>query len=265
MSASTLFYNLTPALRANVSVNTDFAETEVDQRRVNLTRFPLFFEEKRDFFLEGSGFFDFSREPDEAVVPFFSRRIGLDDRGAPQPIDVGAKLTGQAGAFDVGCPAGADGDTDHQPGEDFSVVRLRRRVFEQSYVGGLYTRRSARAGGDVDRHTAGVDFELETSQFRGDQNLELSGFYLWTSSPGADDTAATASGSPIPTIRSRAEIAVRELQPNYDPALGFVERAATSALRRAPSIRGGLAAIPGCVRSGARSSSTFINDSTNRR
>ena len=83
------FYNVTPALRANVSINTDFAETEVDQRRVNLTRFPLFFEEKRDFFLEGSGFFDFSREPDEAVVPFFSRRIGLDDRGIQQPIDVG--------------------------------------------------------------------------------------------------------------------------------------------------------------------------------
>ena len=96
------FYNLTPALRANLSVNTDFAETEVDERRVNLTRFPLFFEEKRDFFLEGSSFFDFAREPDESVMPFFSRRIGRDDNGAPQRIDFGAKLTGQAGAFDVG-------------------------------------------------------------------------------------------------------------------------------------------------------------------
>ena len=77
------FYSLTPALRANLSVNTDFAETEVDVRRVNLTRFPLFFEEKRDFFLEGSSFFDFAREPDESVIPFFSRRIGLErQRGA---------------------------------------------------------------------------------------------------------------------------------------------------------------------------------------
>src|SRR5688572_12653816 len=143
------FYNLTPALRANVSVNTDFAETEVDQRRVNLTRFPLFFEEKRDFFLEGSSFFDFSREPDEEVVPFFSRRIGLDDRGAPQKIDVGAKLTGQTGGFDVGFLQVRTADSGRQPGEDVSVVRLRRRAFEQSYVGALYTRRSARLTGDI--------------------------------------------------------------------------------------------------------------------
>ena len=97
-----VFYNLTPALRLNVSVNTDFAETEVDERRVNLTRFPLFFEEKRDFFLEGSSYFDFGRVPDETVVPFFSRQIGRDARGRAQRIDLGTKLTGRAGAFDVG-------------------------------------------------------------------------------------------------------------------------------------------------------------------
>ena len=219
------FYNVTPALRANVSINTDFAETEVDQRRVNLTRFPLFFEEKRDFFLEGSGFFDFSREPDEAVVPFFSRRIGLDDRGIQQPIDVGAKLTGQQGAFDVGFLQVRTADTDLQPGEDMSVVRLRRRAFEQSYVGALYTRRSARLAGDTDRHTAGLDFELATSKFRGNQNVELSGFYLWTSSlENADDTSGYGFRLAYPNDPFSAEIAVRELQPNYDPAIGFVER-----------------------------------------
>jgi hypothetical protein len=219
------FYNLTPALRANVSVNTDFAETEVDQRRVNLTRFPLFFEEKRDFFLEGSSFFDFSREDEEAVVPFFSRRIGLDDRGTPQPIDAGAKLTGQAGAFDVGVLQVRTAESGPRLGEDFSVVRVRRRAFEQSYVGATYTRRSARIRGDVDRHTAGVDFELATSRFRGDQNLELSGFYLWTSSPErADDTVAYGLRLAYPNDPFTAQIALRELQPNYDPAVGFVER-----------------------------------------
>ena len=218
------FYNLTPALRANLSVNTDFAETEVDQRRVNLTRFPLFFEEKRDFFLEGSGFFDFSREDEEAVVPFFSRRIGLDERGTPQGIDAGAKLTGQAGAFDVGVLQVRTSSA-HGTGEDFSVGRIRRRLFEQSYVGGLYTRRSARLRGDVDRHTAGLDVELATSRFRGSQNLELSGFYLWTSSPAqADDTAAYGVRLAYPNDPFTAEIAVRELQPNYDPGVGFVER-----------------------------------------
>src|SRR4029077_1434729 len=88
-------YRITPQLKGNFTLNTDFAETEVDQRRVNLTRFPLFFPEKRDFFLEGSGFFDFSREPGNTVNPFFSRRIGLDPNGNPRRIVYGAKLTGQ--------------------------------------------------------------------------------------------------------------------------------------------------------------------------
>ena len=220
-----MFYNLTPALRANVSLNTDFAETEVDQRQVNLTRFPLFFEEKRDFFLEGSSFFDFGREPGNAVLPFFSRRIGLDPDGRPQRIDVGAKLTGQAGPFDVGVLQVRTGEHDLLPGEDFSVVRVRRRAFQQSYVGGMYTRRSARAAGDVDRHTAGVDFELQTSTFRGSQNLELSGMYLWTSTPlDTGNSGAYAVRVSYPNDPLSARLSVRELQDFYDPAIGFYER-----------------------------------------
>ena len=94
-----LFYNVTPELRANFTLNTDFAETEVDDRRVNLTRFPLRFPEKRDFFLDGSNFFDLSTA---GVTPFFSRRIGLDAEGNPQRIVYGVKLMGQAGAHDIG-------------------------------------------------------------------------------------------------------------------------------------------------------------------
>jgi hypothetical protein len=221
-----LFYNLTPALRANISLNTDFAETEVDQRRVNLTRFPLFFEEKRDFFLEGSSFFDFGREPGEAVVPFFSRRIGLDERGTPQRIDVGAKLTGQAGAFDIGVLQVRTGESNGlAAGEDFSVLRVRRRAFQQSYIGGIYTRRAARSIGLPDRHTAGVDFELQTSTFRGSQNLELSGLYLHTTNPL--DTGASGGWAlrlDYPNDPLSARISFRELDDNYDPAVGFVER-----------------------------------------
>ena len=220
-----VFYNLTPALRANISLNTDFAETEVDQREVNLTRFPLFFEEKRDFFLEGSSFFDFGREPGNAVLPFFSRRIGLDEEGRPQRIDLGAKLTGQAGPFDVGVLQVRTAEHDLLPGEDFSVVRVRRRAFQQSYIGGIYTRRSARAPGDVDRHTAGVDFELQTSTFRGSQNLELSGNYLWTSNPlETGNSGAYALRFSYPNDPLSARISVRELQDFYDPAIGFYER-----------------------------------------
>ena len=222
------FYNVTPALRLNVSVNTDFAETEVDERRVNLTRFPLFFEEKRDFFLEGSGYFDFGRVPGETIVPFFSRQIGRDARGRTQRIDAGAKLTGRTGAFDVGVLQVRTGsnDDEEQFGEDFSVVRVRRRMFTQSYAGALYTRRAARLSGADARHTAGVDVGLNTSTFRGNRNLEFSAFYLWNTNH--EDVTGGSSGYgallSYPNDPWTASFSTLQLEPGYDPAVGFVRR-----------------------------------------
>src|SRR5690625_5548064 len=85
-------YNITPSNRTSLTINTDFAETEVDQRRVNLTRFPLYFPEQRDFFLEGANIFSFA--PSSNIIPFFSRRIGLEE-GNPIPVQVGAKVLGR--------------------------------------------------------------------------------------------------------------------------------------------------------------------------
>ena len=112
-----IFYSVTPGLRANFTVNTDSAQTDVDQRQVNLTQYSLFFPEKRTFFLEGASLFDFgtvpqvgggvgggfSRPVDNSLIPFFSRRIGLDAGGNPQKIDYGVKAFGQIGRQDIGC------------------------------------------------------------------------------------------------------------------------------------------------------------------
>ena len=147
-------YSITPQLKGNFTINTDFAETEVDQRRVNLTRFPLFFPERRNFFLEGTTFFDFAREPGNAIIPFFSRRIGLVN-GQPQRIDYGAKVTGQVGANDVGLIHVRTAGSDRLIGEDFTILRTKRRFFQQSYVGMLYTRRAERDTTNPDRYTAG--------------------------------------------------------------------------------------------------------------
>src|SRR5204863_8529037 len=129
----------------NLTVNTDFAQTEVDQRLTNLTRFPTFFPEKRDFFLDGSTFFDFqSAALGNSVIPFFSRRIGLDESGMPQKIDVGGKLAGQFGRTDVGAlfvrtgreeRMGPNRGKEIVAGEDFTVVRAKRRILRQSYIG----------------------------------------------------------------------------------------------------------------------------------
>ena len=227
-------YNLTSGLRANMSINTDFAETEVDQRQVNLTRFPLFYPEKRTFFLEGANMFVFSRETGNSVTPFFSRRIGLDDSGVPQPIDYGAKLTGHAGAFDVGVLQVGTRDRGRVPGEDFTVVRSQRRFWRQSYVGALLTNRSDAAA--PSRQTLGVDAALATSTFLGHQVVEVSGFYLNTTKlPGSKGGAAFGARINMPNDAINWHLFVREVQDGYDPAVGFVDRRAYREI--APDIR----------------------------
>jgi hypothetical protein len=220
-----IFYNLTPQLKSNLTLNTDFAQTEVDDRQVNLTRFPLFFPEKRDFFLEGSGSFDFSREPSGDFTAFFSRRIGLDARGRPQKIDYGVKLTGQAGRFDLGVLQLRTADQGDALGEDFTVARPRRRLMRQSYVGLIYTRRSTRDSVLPTRQTIGGDFELATTRFRGSQNLQFSGFYTRTPGAAVNDNAIYGVRFNYPNDRWNARMSYRVVEKNADPAVGFIERA----------------------------------------
>src|SRR5690606_35701926 len=177
-----VYYNITPNLRANLTINTDFAETEVDQRQVNLTRFPLLFPEKRGFFLEGGTFFDFYAPPE--IQPFFSRRIGLDASGVPQTVDGGLKLTGQAGRHDIGAMYVRTGTSGEVVGEDFAALRLRRRLFTQSYIGGIYTLRRGRGDDQPGAyHTLGVDVRLATSTFFGSENADIGVMLLATPNP----------------------------------------------------------------------------------
>ena len=231
-----LLYNVTPALRATLSVNTDFAETEVDERQVNLTQFPLFFEEKRDFFLQGATYFDFAREIGNQVTPFFSRRIGLDADGVPQPIDVGAKLTGQAGAFDIGVLQVRTRTTAAQAGANFTVARVRRRIGQESYAGVLYTRRGDEGAGAAVRQTIGLDSALRTSRFLGRKTIEWSNWFIHTTNPvdtgqpsevrGANEGRNIGRGSRLafPNDPFYFDFSYRELQPNYNPAVGFIQR-----------------------------------------
>jgi hypothetical protein len=233
-----LFYNFTPGLRANFTLNTDFAQTEVDQRLVNLTQYPLFFPEKRTFFLEGQNLFDFAIVPalsggggggfrrpvDTSLLPFFSRRIGLVD-GKPQPVNYGVKLIGQAGRQDVGLLHVRTGDQDDVTGEDFSIVRVKRRLLRQSYVGALYTRRDAHASNADARQTMGVDFLLATSQFRGSQQLFLGGYFLQATNPQkTGQNAAYSVRMDYPNDRWNAGMLYRGVQARFEPAMGFTQR-----------------------------------------
>ena len=214
-------YNITPSLRAVATINTDFAETEVDARRVNLTRFALQYPEKRGFFLDGATFFDFY------VPAFFSRRIGLDANGQPQRIIGGTKLTGQAGRFDIGGLYVRTGEDNGALGEDFAAIRVRRRILRQSFIGGIYTGRATRDQSAIPaRTTTGLDFRLATSTFRGNQNLETSGFVSMTSNFGGRTGDNVAYGARVgyPNDTYEGSLAFMEVQGNIDPAIGFVNR-----------------------------------------
>jgi hypothetical protein len=219
------FYNVTPQLKANLTINTDFAQTEVDDRQVNLTRFPLFFPEKRDFFLESAGNFDFSREPPTDVAAFFSRRIGLDANGRPQAIDYGVKAAGAAAGVNLGVLHVRTADQPSAPGEEFTVVRPRRQFFRQSYAGMIYTRRATRNSAVPDRQSIGGDFMLATSTFRGTQNLQVSAYYLKTPDGIRNqDDAAWGIRTLYPNDRWQARFNFKEIQKNFDPAVGFAQR-----------------------------------------
>ncbi len=234
-----LSYAFTPSLRTALTVNTDFAEVEVDQRRVNLTRFPLRFPEKRDFFLEGSSVFDFA--PRSAQYPFFSRRIGLVE-GSPVPILAGARTNGRVGPYNVGFfqvrtreTENVLSDTTTLPREDFTVARAVRNVGSESQFGVLYTRRATQADGGRfarlnDRHTLGADMELSTSSLFDDQNFQFQAFFVWHNAPLKADTSSwghrTTRGFRLnyPNQPWFGHMSYREFGNAYDPAVGFVRR-----------------------------------------
>ncbi len=140
-----LKYNLTSNLNLDVSANTDFAQVEADDQQINLTRFSIFFPEKRQFFLERSGIFDFNTGGASRL--FYSRRIGLSEQGKPIRIYGGARLVGRAGDWDIGFLNMQTAKLGELPSENSGVFRARRRVFNDfSYAGGMMTSRISATG-----------------------------------------------------------------------------------------------------------------------
>jgi len=213
-------------LLASVTVNTDFAETEVDTRRTNLTRFPLFFPEKRTFFLEGSDIFSFGLGLEEDVIPFHSRRIGLVE-GHEVPIIAGGKINGRVGDTNVGgTVVGTNDVVGVVPNETVMAVgRVKQNIWSESWVGAIATVGDplARSGSWL----GGVDFTYATSSFRGDKNLRAG---AWGLATGRDDLQGdtTAYGFQVsyPNDKWEVELTHKRIGRDFDPSLGFVPRRA---------------------------------------
>jgi hypothetical protein len=217
-----IFYNLTPSLKLTTTFNTDFAETEVDNRQINLTRFPLFFPEKRAFFLENAGVFSFSNTGSD-LLPFFSRRIGLRS-GREVPILFGSKLTGKVDRYDLGLLGVRTRKTGETDADTFFVGRAKRNLFTQSYIGGIFT--SGDPASRSSSRTYGVDAKLATSQFLGgERNFRIDAFAVKSSNEGVrgDDGAFGISAS-YPNDLLDLSVNWRQVNRNFRPALGFVPR-----------------------------------------
>jgi hypothetical protein len=218
------FWKITPSLTAALTLNPDFSGTTVDARQVNLTRFDLFFPEQRAFFLQDSDIFEFGRLEEESGIPFFSRRIGLDDDGEALTLDAGAKLTGRAGPLSIGVLGVRQEAAAGPDSVDLFVGRLAMNVLEESRLGMIVTHGNPDAG--IDNILAGIDFRYLNTRLGGGRSLEATAWYQKTDTEGVSgDDAGYGLGLAVPNSEGwNGEIGLKVLEKNYFPALGFASR-----------------------------------------
>src|SRR5436190_4898378 len=208
---------ITPTLTADVTVNTDFAQVEADQQVINLTRFPFFFPEKRQFFLESSSVLDLGTPG--RVQLFYSRRIGLDTSGAPVPILAGGRLYGRLGPWRVGVLDAQTGGADKAKD---AVVRVQHDLFDRSYIGAIGTLHAVSGGQGVQR-AGGVDVDLPLV-VRG-ANLERKGWVAARMTPGVPGTPlAWRLSTDNPNDLFDNFVSLYRIDWGFAPPLGFVRR-----------------------------------------
>ena len=231
-----VFYKLTPAINASLTVNTDFSATEVDERQVNLTRFGLFFPEQRGFFLQDTDIFEFgrlglreigspfSRSLEENGRPFFSRSIGLSQTGQPVDIEVGGKLTGRLGRWNIGTLAVQQEKFKGVDSKDLFVGRASANILAESSVGFIATDGDPKS--NKDNSLVGVDFLYQNTRLPGGRTIESELWYQQTATEDiADDDSAWGARFWMPNSSGfRGGVGVKEVGANFNPALGFVNR-----------------------------------------
>ena len=221
-------YRLSPNLTLDVTVRPDFAETEVDQQQSNLTRFPLFFPEKREFFLEDAGVFDLGPGGDPPEVRLFhSRRVGLTEQREKVPILLGGRLTGKAGRFELGLLDAQTQESDQEPSRNYAVGRVKRILFSRSYVGAMITNLETGESSDYSR-TAAVD-----SNFIFFDHLSVDSFLMRSWSPGVEED--TWAGRPVKIAWEsdffNANTEYMIIQRNFEADMGFIRRKDTQQSR----------------------------------
>ncbi|MEC7188578.1 MAG: carbohydrate binding family 9 domain-containing protein [Pseudomonadota bacterium] len=232
------FYRLTPSLNAALTFNTDFSAVEVDNRQVNLTRFNLFFPERRDFFNNDSELFQFGNitglargnnaaggASQQNARPYFSRKLGLAGDGSPVDIEYGGRISGRVGRFNVGTLAIRQADTDTVAATDLLISRVSANVLEDSQVGFIFT--DGDPTSNLENRVLGADFQYINNRLPNGRRLFSSVFFQQSDTPGlAGDDASYGFGIGYPaSVGVRGRIGYKAVEENFNPAMGFVNNA----------------------------------------
>jgi hypothetical protein len=238
-----LYYKVTSQLNASLTINTDFSATEVDSRQVNLTRFGLFFPEKRDFFIRDSDIFEFGQIGVSSIAgstanssfpasaaqnarPFFSRRIGLGLSGEPVDINAGAKVSGRIGDWNLGSLLISQ-DEDIASGVDADTIFVGRgslNVLNESQVGVIAT--SGDPQSNLDNNLVGADFNYRNTRLANGKTVEASTFYQQSDTEGkSGDDASYGAVLNYPSNQGwKGAYRYKKVEKNFDPAVGFVNQ-----------------------------------------
>jgi hypothetical protein len=232
-----VFYRLTPSLNAALTVNTDFSAADVDNRQVNLTRFNLFFPERRDFFLNDADLFQFggigggfggnqatSRGGRENARPYFSRTIGLGANGEQVDLKYGGRVSGRVGRWNIGTLAVRQDASATVDVSDLFVGRFSANVLDESSLGFIVTDGDPQS--NIDNTVYGVDFRYLNTQLASGRQLQGDAWYQQSDTPGlsGDDASWGVNVSSPNNAGWRGEVGIKEVQQNFNPALGFVNR-----------------------------------------
>jgi len=214
-------YLLTSNLKLNFTVYPDFAQIEADRLQINLTRFSLYYPEKREFFLDNRGAFDFSLGKSGQV--FYSRRIGIKD-GEEVPIIGGVRITGKEDGTEIGMLSMQTEDTDIDASTNYSVVRVKQDIWQQSTVGIIAT---GKTSGYTSNYVYGMDLNYSSSQLFGDKNVRLGA--IWTQSQSGlrienNKNSAYRFYLSLPNDFIEYDMSYDVVQRNFNPEIGFIKR-----------------------------------------
>jgi hypothetical protein len=219
-----IYYRVLPSMTLATTVLTDFAQTEIDSRQINLNRFPLFFPEKRDFFINGASYYSFGSQfaGGTRFLPYFTRRIGLIN-DSPVPILWGVKLQGESGRFEVGLLDVEVDSTESTNKENLAVARVKYALAEQTTVGFISTNGNPASTGS--NRVGGFDFYHRIEQFVGDMDLQIRLDTLGSSgSDSADDGESFGIDLAARGKEWSVQTGTRWVSDDFAPALGFVSR-----------------------------------------